>query len=220
MGARPGAAGGAIDAGEVGEPSEMLARFRRRLARRGQIQATRSLPRSSGTGRLLPRRCEGAKEEQKGSELTIDTHPRCYLAESILSNFVRLVQTVRWQCEDAGECSGTDGDHHEQAHTKSADGGGQDKGADAKGGADLPDELLAGGRTAHARNRDAVLHHHGERRREKPHDGAGDQRGGDDPAEAVFERDHKQEEPENMNHDSDHARQAFADAMNQSPRGE
>ena len=35
---------------------------------------------------------------------------------------------------------GADGDHHEQAHAKAADGGGQDKGADAKGGADLPDE--------------------------------------------------------------------------------
>ncbi len=82
------------------------------------------------------------------------------------------------------------------------------------------DQLLAGGRTAHARHRDAVLHHHGQRRREKPHAGAGNQRGRHDPGESVFERDHEQEEPENMNNDSDHAGQAFADAMNQSPRGE
>jgi hypothetical protein len=32
-----------------------------------------------------------------------------------------------------------DGDHHEQAHAKSGDGCGRDKGADAEGGADLPD---------------------------------------------------------------------------------
>ena len=79
------------------------------------------------------------------------------------------MQTMRRQRQDAGKCSGADGDHHEQAHAKPADGCGQDKGADAKGGADLPDELLAGGRTAHARNRDAVLHHHGERWREQSH---------------------------------------------------
>jgi hypothetical protein len=42
------------------------------------------------------------------------------------------VQTVRWQRQDAGKCSGANGDHHEQAHAKSVDGGGQDKGADAK----------------------------------------------------------------------------------------
>lgn len=51
----------------------------------------------------------------------------------------------------------------------------------------------------------------------KPHAGAGNQSGCDDPADYVFERDHEQEEPENINHDSDHARQAFANAMNQSP---
>lgn len=39
--------------------------------------------------------------------------------------------------------------------------------------------------------RDAVLHHHGERRREKPHAGAGNQRCRDDPGESVFERDHE-----------------------------
>ncbi len=96
-----------------------------------------------------------------------------------------------------------------------AGGRGQDKGADAKGGTDLPDELLARGRTAHARNRDAVLHHHGQRGREKPHARAGNQRGRDDPAESLFERDHDQREPENMSHDSDHTRQAFANEVNE-----
>jgi hypothetical protein len=33
---------------------------------------------------------------------------------------------VRWQRQDAGKRSGADGDHHEQAHAKSADGCGQD----------------------------------------------------------------------------------------------
>jgi hypothetical protein len=55
--------------------------------------------------------------------------------------------------------AGAYGNHQEQAHANSADGRGQDKRADAKRGTDLPDELLAGGRTTHAGNRDAILHH-------------------------------------------------------------
>ena len=45
-------------------------------------------------------------------------------------------------------------------------------------------------------------------------------RGRDDPGELVFECNHEKEELENMNNDSDHTREAFANAMNQSPRGE
>ena len=43
-------------------------------------------------------------------------------------NRIKLVrvQTVRRQRQDAGKCSGADGDHHEQAHAKAADGCGQD----------------------------------------------------------------------------------------------
>ena len=55
-----------------------------------------------------------------------------------------MPRTDRRQRQDAGKYSGADGDHHEEAHAKSADGCGQDKRADAKAGADLPDELLAG----------------------------------------------------------------------------
>ncbi len=48
------------------------------------------------------------------------------------------------------------------------------------------------------------LHDHGERRREEPHAGVGNQRDGDDPGESVFECDHEKEEPENLNNDPDH----------------
>lgn len=40
---------------------------------------------------------------------------------------------------------------------ETADGRGPDEGADGNRGADLRDELLAGGRTADARDQDAVL---------------------------------------------------------------
>jgi hypothetical protein len=91
---------------------------------------------------------------------------------------------VRRLRQDAGERSGTDGDHHDQARAKAADGGGEDKGADAEGGADLPDELLADGRTAHARDRDAVCTTTVSAG-ENPHLGAGNQRRRDDPAETL-----------------------------------
>ena len=85
---------------------------------------------------------------------------------------VRIVEAVRGQREHTRKCSGAHCNHHQQAHTKSAYGCGQDKCADAKRGTDLPDELLAGGRATHAGNRDAILHHDSERGREQSQSGA------------------------------------------------
>ena len=83
-----------------------------------------------------------------------------------------IVETVRGQREHARKCSGAHCNHQEQAQAKSAYGCGQDKRADAECSTDLPDELLAGGRTTHAGNRDAILHHDSERGREQSHSGA------------------------------------------------
>jgi hypothetical protein len=53
---------------------------------------------------------------------------------------VRIVRAVRRQCQDAGKCSGAlTAIITSRAHAKAADSCGQDKGADAKGGADLPE---------------------------------------------------------------------------------
>jgi hypothetical protein len=77
----------------------------------------------------------------------------------------------------------------------------------------LPDKLLAGGRATHAGNRDAILHHDSERGREQSHSSACDERGSDDPAEAVFECHHEKEKSQNMDNDSNHTRKSFADSM-------
>ena len=67
------------------------------------------------------------------------------------------MQTVRWQREDARERSRADRNHQEQTNAESACGRGQDERADAEGGADLAEELLAGRGAAHSRDGDAVL---------------------------------------------------------------
>ena len=131
-----------------------------------------------------------------------------------------MVQTVRWQGQHAGKCSGADSNHQEQAEAKSAYGRGQDKRADAERSTDLPDELLAGGRATHAGNWDAILHHDSERGREQSHSGACDERRSDDPTESMFECDHEKEKSQNMHNNSNHTRKSFADAMDQSSRGE
>src|SRR4051794_15989149 len=79
--------------------------------------------------------------------------------------FVRLMQAVRRQRQDAGKCSGADRDHHEQAHAEAADGRGQNKRADPERSANLPDKLLAGGGATHMANGYAVLHHYSQRGR-------------------------------------------------------
>ena len=73
------------------------------------------------------------------------------------------MKTVCWERQRARKCSGAHRNHQQQAQAKSAYGRGQDKRADAKRSTDLPDELLAGGRATHAGNRNAILHHDGER---------------------------------------------------------
>lgn len=60
LSARLGADGGAIDGGKVGEPSEILARFRRRLARHAHVQATPDHFRDFGTAHLPPRKRLGS----------------------------------------------------------------------------------------------------------------------------------------------------------------
>ena len=100
---------------------------------------------------------------------------------------------MRWQREHARKRSGAYCNHQQQAQAKSAYGCGQDKRADAERSTDLPNELLAGGRAAHAGNRDAILHHDSERGREQSHPSACDERRSDNPAESVFERDHEKE---------------------------
>ena len=82
------------------------------------------------------------------------------------------METVRGQREDTGKCSGAYCNHQHQAQPKSAYGRGQDKRADTERSANLPDELLAGGRATHAGNRDAILHHDSERGREQANSSA------------------------------------------------
>ena len=121
-----------------------------------------------------------------------------------------MVETVRGQGEHARKCPGAHCNHQQQAQRKSAYGRGQNKRADAERSTNLPDKLLAGGRAAHAGNRDAILHDDSERRREQSNPGAGDQRRSDDRAEAVFECHHEKEKSENMDKDSNHTRKAFS----------
>lgn len=59
-----------------------------------------------------------------------------------------LLQTLRQERKDAGECAGADADHHEQADAKAADRCGQNKGADSERSANLPNELSAVDRRA------------------------------------------------------------------------
>ena len=123
------------------------------------------------------------------------------------------METVRGQGEHARECSGAHCNHQQQSQAKSAYGGGQDKCADAKRSTDLPDELLAGGRAAHAGNRDAILHHHSERGREQSHSSACDKRRSDDPSQSMFECHHEKEKSQNMDNNSNHTRKPFSDSM-------
>jgi len=123
------------------------------------------------------------------------------------------VETVRGQREHARKCSGAHCNHQQQAQPKSAYGCGKDKRADAERSAHLPDELLAGGRAAHALNRDAILHHDSERGREQSYSGACDERRNDDRDESMFECDHEKEKSQNMDNDSNHTRKSFADSV-------
>jgi hypothetical protein len=120
------------------------------------------------------------------------------------------VETVRGQREHTYKCSGAHRNHQQQAQAKSAYGRGQDKRADAERSANLPNKLLAGGRAAHASNRDAILYHHSERGRQQSQSGACDERRGDDPAKSMFECDHEKQKSQNVHNNSNHTRKPFS----------